>query len=272
MKSALKNKLDRLKNILKKMGSCLLAYSGGVDSTFLLKACCDALGRDKVLAVTADSATYPASELEFSRKMAKRLKVRHLVIQTKELQDSRFVKNTINRCYYCKLGLFRKLKQIARQNKIKYILDASQTSDKFDFRPGDRAKKQLKIRSPLKEAGFTKEEIRLLSRLIGLETSDKPSSACLASRFPYGSRITRRQLRKVEKAEGLLMSLGFRQVRVRNYDNTARIEVEREYLGKLMERLNNKIIGKLKGLGFKYITVDLEGYRTGSMNELIKEW
>ncbi len=272
MKNKLNFKLEKLKKILKKMGSCLIAYSGGVDSSLLLKLAKDTLG-DRVLAVTALSQTYPKEELKEAKKMARRLGVRHLVIKTKEYNNPNFKKNPLNRCYYCKRELFSKLKAIARKNKIDYILDGSNVDDVLDFRPGELAKKHFGVRSALREAGFRKEDIRILSKRLHLSTWDKPSLACLASRFPYGSQISKRNLLTVDKAENFIRSLGFRQVRVRHYGHLARIEVERNEIPKLIRdyalpagRQGLRITDYLKRLGYNYVTVDLEGYRTGSMN------
>jgi len=258
-------KLERLKNILKGLDSALLAYSGGADSTFLLKAAKDVLG-NKLLAVTADSATYPRAELVFAKGMAKRLKARHEVIKTGELKNKDFFLNPASRCYFCKRELFLKLKGIARKNNLKFIIDASNVSDKKDLRPGSKAKKELGVRSPLVEAGFTKDDIRSFSKSLGLSTWDKPSLACLASRIPYGTRIGADLLKRVEKAEVYLAGLGFRQVRVRHYGGLCRIEVPDKDIPALISK-RNKIVAKLLNLGYNYITVDLQGYRTGSINE-----
>ncbi|MDD5045110.1 MAG: ATP-dependent sacrificial sulfur transferase LarE [Candidatus Omnitrophica bacterium] len=266
----MEEKLAKLKNILGRIDSALVAYSGGVDSTFLLKVVCDCLRKERVLAVTANSETYPSDELKLARRLADKFRVRHLIIETSELHNPKFSNNPVNRCYYCKRELFSRLKEIARDEKIEYVLDATQASDSFDFRPGDKAKKELGIRSPLKEAGFTKEDVRQLSKKFKLPTWDMPSKACLASRFPYGMRITRDGLRRVEKAEKIIRSLGFSQVRVRNYDSTAKIEVEKGKVPFLISKLRPENLAKIKKIGYKYITVDLEGYRTGSMNEGIK--
>lgn len=258
------SKLIKLKKILQEMHSVLIAYSGGADSTFLLKAAVDALGK-KVLAVTANSATYPKEELIFSKKTAKVLKARHRIIKTQELNSKRFTTNPVNRCYFCKKELFSRLNKIAKSNKINFVLDASSVSDKKDFRPGSLARKELGVRSPLEEAGFSKKDIRRLSRRIGLNTWNKPSLACLASRIPYGNSISVSLLRRIERAEKILRDAGFNQVRLRSYNGLCRIEVENSQIPNLIKK-RGLVIEKLKGLGYNYITVDLEGYRTGSMN------
>lgn len=262
------DKIKKLKIILKEMGSVLIAYSAGADSTFLLKVARDCLG-DRVLAVTADSPTYQRQELEFSRRMAKELGVKHKVIKTSELKDKRFIKNPIDRCYFCKSELFGRLVEIAKKNNLSFVLDGSNISDKNDFRPGSIAKEELKVRSPLAEAGFSKGDIRIFSRRLGLKTWDKPSLACLASRIPYGKKISSPVLNKINKAEELLRKLGFRQVRLRHYDGLCRIEVPESEIA-LLAKMHNQVVDKLKKMGYNYITLDLEGYRSGSMNEGIK--
>jgi len=261
-------KLKKLKEILKQMHSVLVAYSAGVDSTFLLKVARDVLV-NKVLAVTALSPTYPKEELIFSKKMAKALGVRHRIIKTNELNDKRFTSNSINRCYFCKDELFRRLKKIAKENKINFVADASNLSDKHDFRPGNKAKEKLKIRSPLVEAGFTKQDIRKMSKKLGLITWNKASLACLASRIPYGTRISRGLLERINKAEVYLRKMGFKQVRLRHYNGLCRIEVLKDEIPVLINK-RNLVVEKLKSLGYDYVALDLEGYRTGSMNEVIK--
>ncbi|MDD5432589.1 MAG: ATP-dependent sacrificial sulfur transferase LarE [Candidatus Omnitrophica bacterium] len=260
------NKLDKLKSILQTMDSVLIAFSGGLDSTFLLKAATLSLSKSKILAVTADSATYPREELRLAKEIADSLGVKHKIIKTNELESSKFVSNPVNRCYFCKKELFIKLKAIAKKSKLNFVADASNASDKLDFRPGNAAKKELKIRSPLQEAGFTKEDIRKFSRKLKLVTWDKPSLACLASRIPYGVKITPKALNKIDNAELEIKKLGFRQVRVRHYNDLCRIEVEKNQLSRLLDK-RNLLVDKLKKLGYNYITVDLEGYRTGSLNE-----
>lgn len=262
-------KINKLENILSEMGSVLVAYSGGVDSSFLLKVAKDVLG-NKVLAVTASSDTYPQEELRLSKKVAKNLKVRHRIIQTSELKNRNFIKNPVNRCYFCKKELFRRLNKIAQDENLKYVIDASNVSDKTDFRPGEKAKKELGVRSPLVEAGFTKEDIRNASKKLKLPTWDKPSLACLSSRIPYGVSISKAALDKISQGENFLRKLGFKQVRIRHYDGFARIEVEKNKIPLLIKK-KETIVEKLKNLGYNYITIDLEGYRTGSMNEVIKK-
>jgi len=262
------SKLKKLKDVLKRMSSVLVAYSGGVDSTLLLKVSKVTL-KDKVLAVTADSATYPQEELNFAKRMAQEIGVRHKIIKTYELKDKSFSSNPVNRCYFCKRELFGRLKDIAKRNNLNFIIDASNSSDKKDFRPGNKAKGELKIRSPLQEAGLSKEDIRALSKKLGLITWDKPSLACLASRVPYGKKITPRILNRINQGEGLLRELGFSQVRLRHYNGLCRIEIFKEDIPRLIAK-RDLLVAKLKRLGYNYVTVDLEGYRTGSMNEVIK--
>jgi len=257
-------KLQKLKKNLKAMKSVLIAYSGGVDSTLLLKIAGDVL-KGKVLAVIAGSPTYPQDEIKGATKLAKKLGVKCRLIKTNEFSDTRFVKNPRNRCYYCKLELFSVLKKIAKQEKLNYVLDGSNLDDLKDFRPGSRAKSELKIRSPLQEVELTKKEIRFLSKKMKLPTWNKPSLACLASRIPYGTYLKKQDLERVNKAEQYLRSLGFKQVRVRHYGDTARIEIERDKIKTFIVQSTECIV-KLKKIGYKYITLDMEGYRTGSMN------
>ena len=261
-----RDKFARLKRIIAKMRSVLVAYSGGVDSSFLLKVAKDILG-NKVLAVIAKSPTYTKSELEEAVDFCNKYKIKYLIIETEELNNPRFAKNPKNRCFYCKDELFSRLKKIAEARKIKYIIDGSNADDTRDFRPGRKAKEKHKVRSPLQEAGLTKDEIRRLSKDLGLETWNKPSLACLASRFPYDTQITKKDLRRINAAEEFLRSLGFAQVRVRHYDSLARIEVLKDDIGRVLSLASQKIVNKLKELGYNYVTLDLEGYRPGSMNE-----
>ena len=263
-------KFQNLKKILSEMESVLVAYSGGVDSSLVLRVAKDVLG-DRVLAVTATSSVYPAEEIEQAKALAQNLGVRHEIIETQELSNPKFVNNPQNRCYWCKRELFAELINIARKNNLKHVLDGTNLDDLDDFRPGMEAANEFGIRSPLKEAAFTKEDIRSLGKRLGLPIWDKPSFACLASRFPYGMKITRENLMKVDKAERFLKRLDLTQVRVRHHNKIARIEVPRKDISKLLEeKLRLQILSYLKKLGYSYVTLDLEGYRTGSMNEVLK--
>lgn len=263
-------KLQQLKKILAKMGSALIAYSGGVDSTFLLKVASDTLGVKRVVAATAESLTFPSWEIDSAKKMAKELGIKHIIIKTEELKDPKFINNPPDRCYWCKKELFLKLSMLAKEHRLNYILDGSNYDDIRDFRPGMKAGEEFGVRSPLKEAGLTKGEIRRFSKRLGLPTWDKPSFACLASRFPYGMRITEENLAKVDMAEKFLRKVGITQVRVRHHNQIARIEIRKEDIPKLLEeKLRRQVLSRFKKLGYSYITVDLGGYRTGSMNEVL---
>lgn len=261
-------KLERLKALIKNMESVIVAFSGGMDSTFMLKIAHDVL-KGKCVAVTAISSTYPRRELEDAKKFAEDIGARHLIIESEELDIPQFRKNPVNRCYYCKKELFKKIKDVAKKEGIKSIADGSNLDDISDFRPGAKALAELNIRSPLKECCFTKKDIRDCSKKLGLCAWNKPSFACLSSRFPYGTEITKERLAKIEKAEEFLRAIGFLQVRVRYHGDIARIEVEKKDFPMLIEN-SEKITAEFKNIGFVYTAMDLKGYRTGAMNEAIQ--
>jgi uncharacterized protein len=237
----------------------------------LLAVACDVLG-DRVLAVTAASAIHPAAEKEAAAALTARLGVRQVTIETDELGIAGFADNPPERCYLCKAELFGRLQQIARAEGIAYVADGANADDAGDFRPGMRAVGELGVVSPLLEAGLTKDDVRALSKQLGLETWDKPSAACLASRFPYGEPITREKLAMVEAAEEFLTGLGFRQVRVRHHGPIARIEVAPDEIERLSsDTVREQVTGALTGIGYRYVTIDSRGYRTGSLNEVLPQ-
>lgn len=260
-------KYNKLKSLLKSWGPVLIAYSGGVDSTLLLKAATEAIN-DKVLAVIAQSATYSSEELEKAVNLCKDLGVEYKIIKTDEFYNKKFVGNPTDRCYYCKRELFSKLDQIAKEKDIDYILDGSNYDDRMDFRPGGMAREEFGVRSPLSELKFTKQEIRNIAKMLGLPNWDKPSDACLASRVPYGTPLTAKVLKMVEEGEKYLRSIGFKQLRVRHHGTVARIEVNEESLPNLLhDEIRDDIYFKFKKIGYTYVSLDLKGYRSGSMNE-----
>ena len=260
----MQEKLNHLKKIIKDMESAVVAFSGGVDSTFLLKVAHEVLGGN-CLAIIGASETMPASDYQNALQQVKEFGVNFLVIKTEEMLKEEFVKNPQNRCFHCKSELFSKLLDIAREKKINWVLDGSNADDLKDFRPGMEAARALGVRSPLQEAGLTKEEIREFSKEMGLSTWNKPSSPCLSSRFPYGEEITIEKLQKVEKAETFLKDLGFRNLRVRYHREIARLEIPKEEFPKIVME-SEAIVKSLKDLGFTYVTLDLEGFRSGSLN------
>ena len=271
MQASLETKYDHLRNIVSQAGSAIIAFSGGVDSTFLLKVCVDKLG-EKALAITARSETFPERELKEAKTLAELIGALHLIIDTEELSAPGFASNPPHRCFLCKSELFSKLTQIAKEHGIPWVFDGSNADDVGDFRPGRKAARQLGVRSPLEEAGLGKEEIRTLSKMLNLPTWDKPAFACLSSRFPYHTKITEPALRQVEDAEDFLWNLGMREFRVRHHDTIARIELGEKELSLFLETGRwNEIVLHLKSLGYKYVTLDLEGYRTGSMNEILSK-
>jgi uncharacterized protein len=272
------DRYDRLRHIIVESGGAVVAFSGGVDSTFLLKVCVDALG-DRALAVTARSQTYPTRELEQAKDLARQIGGKLIIIESEELEVPGFSDNPPHRCFLCKTELFGKVQDIANRHGIVWVFDGSNADDVCDFRPGRQAAQKLGVRSPLEEAGLGKQEVRTLSKMLDLPTWDKPPFACLSSRFPYHTRITRAALRQVESAEEYLWQLGMRMLRVRHHDTVARIELGEKEMHLLWERgLREEIVRYFKSLGYKYVTLDLEGYRSGSMNEtlpkdqLSREW
>jgi uncharacterized protein len=268
----IQQKYHLLKEILKKLDKVIVAYSGGVDSTFLLKAAVDTLGAENVLAYISVGPVEPKRQLQQAAQAAKSIGAKLKIIDSDELSDQLFTANKADRCFHCKAHLCRILLEIAKEQGYKNVIFGTNYDDLDDFRPGNRAMKIFGICSPLAEANLTKNDIRQLSREFGLPTADLPSSPCLASRIAYGIEVTEQRLKQVDEGEEFLRSLGFNEFRVRHHDTIARIEVNLEDFDKVLAEPNrSKIIEKLKTLGFKYVTIDLQGFRSGSMNEVLSE-
>ncbi len=266
----MKNKYNLLIEYFKELGSVAVAFSSGVDSTFLLYAAHEALG-DKAVAVTLSSRVFPEREFDDAKAFTSSLGIKHVTVDVDQLQIEGFVQNPADRCYICKKYLFSKIFEVAKENRVNYVVEGSNKDDEGDYRPGLQAVKELGAKSPLRELGFTKAEIRALSKELGLTTATKPSFACLASRVPYGETITAKKLKMIDKGEQLLLDKGFSQFRVRIHgENVARIELLPEEMSRMADdELRTEIYDKYKEFGFSYVALDLKGYRIGSMNETL---
>jgi uncharacterized protein len=267
LKAETQARYELLQNILREMESVLVAYSGGVDSALLLKVAHNVLG-ERALGAIASSPAYAEEETKEALEVAARMGIPVLTLQTHEMEDERYVANDLNRCYFCKTELFTQLTPLARQYNLRHIAYGLNVDDLGDFRPGQRAAREFSVRAPLKEAGLGKDDIRAIAKFLGVPVWNKPALACFSSRIPYGTKIDVTSLQMIYQAEKLLHELGFRQVRVRHHDKLARIEVERAELPRLVEdQISRAVTEGLRKIGYLYVTVDLQGFRSGSMNE-----
>ena len=265
--AAAEQKESRLSALLEEMGSVLISFSGGVDSSYLLKIAHSAIGPHAV-AATGLSQTYAAEEMDEARMIAEEIGAEHVLVDTAELTDPRYADNTHQRCFFCKTELYSRLADLAQARKLRYVVDGSNTDDLDDFRPGMRAARDLGVRSPLQEVGLTKSEIRMLSERLGLSTWDKPAVACLSSRFEYGDPITVEKLRQVAAAESAVRQLGFRGFRVRHHEHIARLEIPRDQFASAVEHAE-ELVAALHAAGYRHGVLDLAGYRSGSTNEVL---
>jgi uncharacterized protein len=268
IRTTIKEKQEQLKSLLKEMNGCVIGFSGGVDSTLLFAVANEVLG-ERAIAVTITSEIHPGWELTEAREVARLIGGRHRILQAKALEIPGLAENPENRCYLCKKVIAGELWKIAEEEGVSFVVDGGNVDDRGDYRPGQQAAREAGIRSPLDETGFTKDEIRELSQIMALPTWNKPSYACLISRFPYGVYLTPEKMRKVAQAEDFLREMGLKTVRVRFHEDVARLELGMEEYQRVVQELRDAVVRKVKEAGFAYVALDLQGYRTGAMNEVL---